>query len=148
MKLVLRGPARVTSAEILLGMSTDNLLSFEHIDSSGSTPEKIKTLEASLVRTFEGHVWHLNTTGQSIENNFMKIDPAGFDEFRISDKWTQLVEMDPNAALTVFSGTPSTASSTTATTNNKNKPSEVFKKEIKRDPSLFSVLKGNKAWDS
>ena len=74
----------------------------------------------------------------------MKVDPVGFNNFRVSDKWTQTVDMDPNAAFSTFFGTPATAASTTSITNNKNKPSETFKKRIRKDPSQFSVLKGNK----
>ena len=83
---VLRGLARVTSTEMLLGMFKDDFLSFEYIHSSGSTPEKINRSKASLIRAFKGYVWYLNTTGQSINNGFMKIDPVRFDNFRISDK--------------------------------------------------------------
>ena len=78
----------------------------------------------------------------------MKVDPVGFDNFRISDKWTQTVDMDLSAAITTFFGASTTTTSTTTTANQKNKPSEAFKKEMKRDPLLFSVLKGNKDWDS
>ena len=55
--------------------------------------------------------------------------------------------MDPTAAITTFFSTPTTIASTATTTNQKNKPREIFKKGIKRDPLLFSVLKGNKDQD-
>ena len=137
MKLVLRGPARVTSAEMLLGISRENLLSFEYVDSSGSTSKKINRSEASLIRAFKGHIWHLNATRQSIDNDFMKIDPIGFDNFRISNKWTQLVDMDPNAALPTMFGTSTSAAPSNTNGNYKNKLPVIFKKGIKRDLSLF-----------
>ena len=74
----------------------------------------------------------------------MKEDPVSFNNFRISDKQIQTVDMDQNAPITTFFGAPETAASTTTAANEKNKPSEIFKKRIKRDLSLFSILKGNK----
>ena len=53
---VLRGLARVTSVEMLLGMSRDDLLSFKYVDSLGSAPEKINRSKASLIRAFKGYV--------------------------------------------------------------------------------------------
>ena len=87
-------------------MSKEDLLSFECTATSGSAPEKINRSEVSLIRAFRGYVLHLNTTGQSIDNDFMKVDPVGFDNFRISDKWTRTVDMDSNAAITTFFGAP------------------------------------------
>ena len=143
-QLILKELARVNSIEMLLGMSREDLLSFEHAATSGGTPKKINRSKVTLIRAFKGHVWHLTTTGQIIDNDFMKVDPIGFDNFRISDKWTQTVDMDLSAAITTFFGASTTTTSTTTTANQKNKPSKIFKKGIKRDPSLFSVLKGNK----
>ena len=69
-------------------MSREDLLSFEYAATSDSAPEKINRSEVALIRAFKGHVWHLNTTSQSIDNDFMKVDPVGFGNFRISDKQT------------------------------------------------------------
>ena len=71
-----------------------------------------------------------------------------FDNFRTSNKWIQLVWIDPNAALPIVFGTSTTAVSATTNANYKNKLSEIFKKGILRNLSLFLVLKGNKDWDS
>ena len=85
-RLVLKGLARANSVEMLLGMSREDLLSFEHAATSGGTPKKINRSKVTLIRAFKGHVWHLNTTGQNIDNDFMKVDSVSFDIFRISDK--------------------------------------------------------------
>ena len=102
MQLILKGPARINSVEMLLRMSREDLLGFDYTATSGSTPKKINRSEVVLIRVFKGHVWHLNTTSQSIDNDFMKVDPVSFNNFRIIDKRTQIVDMDPNAILTTF----------------------------------------------
>ena len=52
--------------------------------------------------------------------------------------------MDPNTALPTMLGASTSAAPSNANEDCKNKLSEIFKKGIKRDPSLFLVLKGNK----
>ena len=68
-----------------------------------------------------------------------------FDNFRISNKWTQIVELDSNFAfnLAFRSLVPSTASAMTATSV-ASELVNAFKKGIKRDPTLFLVLKEDK----
>ena len=147
-QLVIRGPARITSVEELIGMSKEDLLSFEYFATKESAPQSLNRSEVALIRAFKGYIWHLNAIGKGIKNDFMKVDPIEFDNFRISDKWTQMVDLGTNvSSMAAFSPSSPSAPATT-NTNNKNKPSEVFKKGIKRDPTLFSVLKGNKDWDS
>ena len=86
-QLILKELARVNSVAMLLGMTKEDSLSFNHAATSGSVPEKMNRSEVALIRTFKGHVWHLSTTSQNICNDFMKVDSVGFDNFRISDKW-------------------------------------------------------------
>ena len=77
----------------------------------------------------------------------MKINLIDFDNFRVSNKWTQIVELDPNfvftLALRILAPT-----STVATTSITSKLANIFKKGIKRDPVLFTVLKEDNQWDS
>ena len=64
-----------------------------------------------------------------------------FDNFGISDKQTQIVDLDPNVAFTTgFRVTVPTTVVTTSTTNT-NKSTSIFEKGIKRDSVLFFVLK-------
>ena len=107
-QLIIKGPARVNSVEMLLRMSRENLLSFEYAATSGSAPEKINRSEVALIRAFKGCVLQLNTTSQSIDNDFIKVDHISFCNFRISDKWTQTVDVDLNAAITTFFSAPTT----------------------------------------
>ena len=69
--------------------------------------------ETSLIRVLKGCVWHLNMSSTSIGSDFMEIDPVDFDNFRISDKWTQMVELGPNVAFATNFGSaaPTTAAS-------------------------------------
>ena len=59
-----------------------------------------------------------------------------------------MVDLGANVSSMATFSPSSPSSPATTSANNKNKPSELFKKGIKRDPTLFSVLKGNKDWDS
>ena len=87
-------------------------------------------------------------TSASIGSDFLKIDGLEFDNFRISDKWTQMVELDPNVVFSTGYGTIESTNAATASTSNASKSAAAFKKGIKRDPSLFSVLKEDNKWYS
>ena len=148
MQLILRGPGRVTSVESLLGMTNENLMSFKYIKEEEKEPLSLNGAEISLIRVLKGYIWHLNMTSTSIGNDFMKIDPLDFDNFRISDKWTQMVELDPNIAFTTNFGPAMPTNAASASANSTSKTAAAFKKGIKRDPSLFLVLKEDNQWDS
>ena len=82
-QLILRGPARVISVEILLGLSKEDLLSFECTPATGGNPESLNRSDMSLVRVFKSFIWHLNTIDKSVKNDFLLVDPTEFDDFRI-----------------------------------------------------------------
>ena len=148
MQLILRGPARVTSVESLLGIGKDNLMSLKHTPKEGGETLSLNGAEISLVRALKGHVWHLNMTSESVGSDFLKIDPLEFDNFRISDEWTQMVEVDPNIAFTSGFGTAVSNAAANATIFNSSKSATTFKKGVKRDPALFLVLKEDNQWAS
>ena len=57
----------------------------------------------------------------------MKIDPLDFDNFRISDKWTQMVELDPNIAFTTNFGPVVPTTVVSASISSTSKTTAVFK---------------------
>ena len=85
-KLIIRGPTRITSIEILLVMSKKDLINFEYFLSEGETPLSINSAEIALLRSLKRYIWYLNMTSQSTRNNFMKIDLIDFNNFGISNK--------------------------------------------------------------
>ena len=141
MQLTLRGPSRITSAEDLLGMPPDRLMSFKCVPKEGEEPLSLNEAEVALIRCLKGHVWHLNMSSESIGHDFKMIDGLEFDNFRISDKWTQLVEVDINVAFN--NRFRSTAPNNEANTSAPNaiKTAAAFKKGIKRYSAIFAVLK-------
>ena len=85
-KLIIRGPTRITSIELLLAISKEDLMKHEHISSKEEVSLSINSAEFVLLRSLKGYIWHLNMTFQSIGNDFLKIDPIDFDNFRVSNK--------------------------------------------------------------
>ena len=49
MQLILKGPSRVTSAESLLGMSNENLMSFKYIPKEEEEPLSLNGAEIFLI---------------------------------------------------------------------------------------------------
>ena len=85
-QLIIRG--LVTSVELLLAISKEDLIKYEYVPSKGEVPLSINSAEFALLRSLKRHIWHLNMTSQSIRNDFLKIDPIDFDNFRVSNKLT------------------------------------------------------------
>ena len=80
----------------------------------------------------------------------MKIDTIDFNSFRISNKWTQIAELDPNFTFSsAFRSLAPTSTATAATaTSITSELANALKKGIKRDSTLFSVLKEDNQYDS
>ena len=146
MQLILRGPGRITSVETLLGTNGEDLMSFKHVNKENE-PLSLNRGETSLIRALKGCVWHLNATSESIGNDFLEIDPQDFDDFRISDKWTQMVEFTPAAELDSLikfnafgletpakEAAPTTSAS--ASTPSTSETADAFKRGVKRETSL------------
>ena len=87
-QLIIRGSTRITSVELLLAISEEDLIKYEYVPSKGEVPLSINSAEFALLRSLKGHIWHLNITFQSIGNDFLKINPIDFNNFRVSNKWT------------------------------------------------------------
>ena len=89
MQIILRGPGRITDVETILGMDKDNLMGFKCFKEGEKDPMTLNGGEIALTRALKGCIWHLNMSSNSIGNDFLQIDPVGFDNFRISDDWTK-----------------------------------------------------------
>ena len=61
---------------------------------------------------------------------------------------TQIVELDSNIASHSGYRVAGSANTATTTTSNTNKTAAAFKKSMKRDVALLSVLKEDNQWDS
>ena len=121
-------------------------MDFQHISSERDIPLSFNRTEITLLSSLKGYIWHLNITSQSIGNNFVKINLTDYDNFRISNKQPQMVELDPNIAFnSAFRSPTPTSTATTATSISiASKLVSIFKKGMKRNPILFLVLKEDK----
>jgi hypothetical protein len=77
--------------------------------------------------------------GNPINNMWTSITQEEFDEFRVSP--TFIATRTPSSI-----SAPSTNRLSTGTTSNNsnNSPADIFRRGIKRDPTLFPILKDEK----
>ena len=85
-QLIIGDPARITSIELLLAISKEDLIKYKYIPWKVEAPLSINSIEFALIRSLKGFIWHLNMNSQNIRNNFMKINSIHFDNFVISNK--------------------------------------------------------------
>ena len=61
-QLIIRGPARITSIELLLAITKEDLIKDECIPLKGEVPLSINSAEFALLRSLKGPIWYLNIT--------------------------------------------------------------------------------------
>jgi hypothetical protein len=62
MQLIIRGTTRITSVELLLAISKEDLMKHKYIPLKEEVPLSINSAEFLLLRSLKGHIWHLNMT--------------------------------------------------------------------------------------
>ena len=139
MQVILRGPGRITDVESIIGMDPSELLSLKYFKEGETEAQTLNKSEIALMRALKCYVWRLNMTSDSIGNDFLKIDPEEFDNFRISDDWTKMVDQNQNVAVNTSLG--STASTNAASASNafefESHPSEHKELKIEFDAEVF-----------
>ena len=58
-KLIIKGPTRITSIKLLLVISKEDLMKYEHVPSKGEASLSINSAEFILLRSLKGYIWHL-----------------------------------------------------------------------------------------
>jgi hypothetical protein len=110
--------------------------------SSTETDVAISRTDKTLLRIMIMYVGYLRTSGTNslaASTDWMALTQEDFDDFRITKYTPPLSQPSPTAT----SSTPATALSST-----KHTPANLFRRGIKRDPSLFPVLKEEKFNDT
>jgi hypothetical protein len=102
-------------------------------DSGTLTP--LSNSSASFVRIFKAYFEYRCESGDPIEEDFTSITRAEFNQFRVGPVYRDIRD------------NPRVKTQTNSSTTNTIDPMHEFRKGVKRDPSLFPILKDEKQWD-
>ena len=131
----IRKVAIITQAEL------DQL---DYLDANG-TPTRLLGGHAGMIRAFSCYCRYRHAVGRSIKDqDWVLITQDEFDEFRTGPDYYPMLTTGvvPSASV------PNSSTSSGSTSASTRDPVVDFKKGIKRDASLFTVLKDPKQWDT
>ena len=134
--------AGVSDVFSMLSIDTPTLDSLVYPDPSNATQViPLRASDKNLIKLFRDYVLQRDVDGDPIGDEWMQVTQASFDAFRISPA---------NIARLTSSGIVSSTTQGSYGTPSTSKFSKVdlFRKGIKRDPSLFPTLKDEKFNDS
>ena len=97
--------------------------------------------DKGMLKLWREYVLHRESIGDPIGDNWLQVTQQQFDEFRISSKNISRVAGNNG-------NSPTTQGGSGASTSSKFSKVDLFRKGIKRDPSLFPTLKEEKFNDS
>jgi hypothetical protein len=92
--------------------------------------------DKNLVRCFLDYIRYRHHTGNPINNNWTSITTEMFDTFRADPTYMGPISNSPSPP-----GQPKVLSSATSSSGNSYSPADLFRRGIKRDPSVYPVLK-------
>jgi hypothetical protein len=127
--------AGITEVFDVLTLNQPERDSLAYLSDDGKTIP-LSTGHKGLLKTFKLFVAFCSSSGVSIDD-WTTVTKEDFDKFRTSDACINATEKDNIISSPVQVSAP-----------RKNDPLIDFKKGIKRDASLFIVLKDSKQWDS
>jgi hypothetical protein len=119
----------------------DNLV-YPDADPQVSTMYRLKKGEIGLLKCFIHYVYYRDETNNPIGDDWTKITMADFDQFRANLKYTSRFSSLSSIKPKVVASTPALPSS--SNTSHLPTPVDLFKRGIKRDPSVFPTLKDEK----
>ena len=99
--------------------------------------------DKGLIRVFCDYILHCNTAGTPIDDNWTGITQTAFDSFRVDPSYVSGLR-----GGTAIPNPTSVKSSSSSPSAPKYSPAELFRRGIKRDPSLFPTLKDEKLNDT
>jgi hypothetical protein len=129
----------------------DNVIdSLQYCDPNDSdTLKPVTQGDKGLVRCFLDYVLYRNESGDPIGNGWLAITPEGFDAFRVDPNY---IATTTARRIPVQSRTRTTEATTTSppvsVAAKVYSPAELFRRGIKRDPSLFPTLKDERFNDT
>lgn len=115
-----------------------------HFKDADGDPQPAPRFVRSNVVALQGFVHQRQLDGQPLDDsNWMDVTKEEFDSYRLSDAFIQYSQ---NVGRPFPTTVPSFASANRPTSSRS--PAEEFRRGIKRDPTLFPVLKDEKQWDT
>jgi hypothetical protein len=135
-----------TLKEALIANGIKDMYAFMTIDSdtidglayNKSAKEKnvqVSKGDKGLIKMFLKYVLHRSTTGDPVGNNWKEVTQVQFDDFRASPELLlQTLTISPTTATPAATAPVSSGAS-------KYSAADMFRRGIKRDPSLFPTLK-------
>ena len=108
-------------------------------DDNGAS-KALRLSDKMLLKCFLQYVVVKNNEGELLTDGWTKITQTDFDEFRINP-----IHIAKNTGTPTPTPAPTTPKGTTALSFS---PADIFRRGIKRDPTLFPILKDEKFNDS
>ena len=127
----------------LTDVIVENLV-YPDADSQVKTKHKLKKGEMGLIKCFIHYVYYCDEIGHPIGSDWTSITMEDFDAFRANLSYTS--RFGSLSTLTFKPPTPP-APASSSTPFHGPSPVDVFKRGIKRDPSVFPTLKDEKLND-
>ena len=134
-------------ALVTIDDSNINGLTFED-PSNADNHLPIPKGDKNLVRIFRDYVIHRNTSGDPVNDNWTSVTQTDFDAFRINPAYVATFTRAPHGIVGATSSQPAAMVTSASTSAAKKSPAELFRRGIKRDPTLFPTLKDEKLNDS
>jgi hypothetical protein len=125
----------------LNSLSPENIETLAYPGTDSTSPDvTLDKGDTGLIKTFCAFIFYKDSIGEPIDSNkkWLGITLEDFQHFRISKEWFA-ISNNPGKLSAYVPGTSGDNHSRDAITD--------FKRGIKRDISLFSVLKQDKQWD-
>jgi hypothetical protein len=130
---------------VLISLSDEQVEDLTYLDPDPTNPTDycLKKGEIGLIKSFIHFVHYRDEIGNPIGDDWRSITQDEFDQFRCNTKYTRHFA----SLASLSSPTPSTAPTPTSTSSHSApSPVDLFKRGIKRDPSVYPTLK-DKLWD-
>jgi hypothetical protein len=133
---------------VLISLSDAQVEDLTYLDPDPNNPTAycLKKGEIGLIKSFIHFVHYRDEIGNPIGDDWRSITQYEFDQFCCKTKYTRRFASLANLGTTAPPA-PSTAPTSTPTTSHfAPSPVELFKRGIKRDPSVYPTLK-DKLWN-
>jgi hypothetical protein len=116
--------------------------------SNAGTRIPINKGDKNLIRIFRDYMVYRNNNGNPINDNWTGILQADFDAFRVDPTYVASRSRNPTSVGPTPQPANASVPLTASSSATKKSPAELFRRGIKRDPSLFPTLKDEKFNDS
>ena len=122
-----------------ISLSEADIDSLTYDKSDTETDVPLSRRDKVLLRIFKHYIIHRSSTGSPIGDDWLSITQEDFDRYRVSPDYV---------AVSLGATPPKPPTTTVQNPRPTQTPVDTFKRSIKRDPSLFTIFKDGKQFDS